>query len=133
MPFPSRTKESVGAAEEPAANPDEERAQAVEDDSADASEDGGGEAEEAETARPETVARPPVVASVKTPLRADTRQQALSLLDQVTGYYRVAEPTSPVPILTEEARRIAERDFMTLLSAFLPETALRSTVPVAES
>ena len=60
--------------------------------------------------------------------RAATRQQAFSLLDQVAVYYRAAEPTSPVPVIIERARQLADRDFMTLLKDFLPESTLRSIV-----
>jgi type VI secretion system protein ImpA len=68
-------------------------------------------------------------AAGRPPLEARTRQQALALLEQVNGYYRAAEPTSPVPILIERARRLAERDFMTLLKDFLPKEALRAMAP----
>jgi type VI secretion system protein ImpA len=59
--------------------------------------------------------------------RAATRQQAFALLDQVAAYYRVTEPTSPIPVLVERARALAARDFMSLLKDFLPESALRTT------
>ncbi|HET9903868.1 MAG TPA: type VI secretion system ImpA family N-terminal domain-containing protein [Xanthobacteraceae bacterium] len=58
--------------------------------------------------------------------KVESRQQALALLDQIAAYYRAAEPTSPIPIITDRARRLAERDFMTLLKDFLPEAALRT-------
>lgn len=60
--------------------------------------------------------------------QAATRQQAFILLDQVAAYYRTAEPTSPVPVIVERARHLADRDFMSLLKDFLPESALRSTI-----
>jgi type VI secretion system protein ImpA len=58
--------------------------------------------------------------------RAVTRQQAFALLDQVAGYYRATEPTSPIPVLLDRARALAARDFMSLLKDFLPESALRT-------
>jgi type VI secretion system protein ImpA len=62
-------------------------------------------------------------------LKAESRPQALALLDQVSVYYRAAEPTSPVPILVDRARRVAERDFMSLLKDFLPAEALKAATP----
>ena len=60
---------------------------------------------------------------------AATRQQAFALMEQVAAYYRITEPTSPIPVIVERARDVAGRDFMSLLKDFLPDTALRSTVP----
>ena len=37
------------------------------------------------------------------------------LLEQVGAYFRAAEPSSPMPFLTERARDLAERDFLSLL------------------
>jgi type VI secretion system protein ImpA len=50
-----------------------------------------------------------------------TRGDALGLLAQVGHYYRVVEPSSPVPLLTERAISLAERDFLGLLKDLLPE------------
>ena len=60
---------------------------------------------------------------------AATRQQAFALMEQVAAYYRITEPTSPIPVIVERARDLAGRDFMSLLKDFLPDTALRSTAP----
>jgi type VI secretion system protein ImpA len=54
-------------------------------------------------------------------LEAKTRGDAIRLLEQIGTYYRIAEPTSPVPFLTERARSFAERDFLSLLKELLPE------------
>jgi type VI secretion system protein ImpA len=56
---------------------------------------------------------------------AKSRADAIRLLDQIGSYYRVAEPSSPVPLLTERARNFAERDFLSLLKELLPEGALK--------
>jgi type VI secretion system protein ImpA len=58
----------------------------------------------------------------KSPLRADDRQTALALLQEIGAYYRVAEPSSPISILVERGRKLAEQDFMGLLQEFLPES-----------
>jgi len=54
------------------------------------------------------------------------RAQALALLDQVHQYFRRAEPSSPVPMLCERARALAERDFMGVLRDVLPRDALKN-------
>jgi type VI secretion system protein ImpA len=54
------------------------------------------------------------------------RAQAIALIDQVHRYFRRSEPSSPVPMLCERARALAERDFMAVLRDVLPKDALRS-------
>jgi type VI secretion system protein ImpA len=56
----------------------------------------------------------------------ENRAQALGLLDQVGAYFRNAEPSSPVPFLTDRARELAQRDFLSLLRDVLPEGALKT-------
>ena len=58
--------------------------------------------------------------------RVESRSQAIALLDQVQRYFRAAEPGSPVPMLCERARALAERDFMGVLRDVLPKSALRN-------
>ena len=58
-------------------------------------------------------------------LRARTRDDAIRLLEQIATYYRAAEPSSPIPFLTERARSFAQRDFLSLLKEILPEGALK--------
>ena len=55
---------------------------------------------------------------------ANSRGQALALLDAVAAFLRAEEPSSPVPWLIERARALAERDFLTILRAVLPPGAL---------
>src|SRR5204862_1275720 len=47
-------------------------------------------------------------------LEAKTRGDAIRLLEQIGTYYRLAEPSSPVPFLTDRARSFVERDFLSL-------------------
>jgi type VI secretion system protein ImpA len=54
-----------------------------------------------------------------------SRSQALALLDQVAAYFRAAEPSSPIPFLIERARDLAQRDFLSVLKALLPEDTLK--------
>ena len=55
-----------------------------------------------------------------------SRAQAIALLDQVQRFFRHAEPSSPVPMLCDRARALAERDFMGVLREVLPKAALKS-------
>jgi type VI secretion system protein ImpA len=55
-----------------------------------------------------------------------SRSQAIGLLDQVQRFFRAAEPSSPVPMLCERARALAERDFMGVLRDVLPKAALKN-------
>jgi type VI secretion system protein ImpA len=56
----------------------------------------------------------------------ESRGQALFLLGQVASYFRVSEPSSPIPLLTDRARDLAQRDFLSLLQDVLPEGALKT-------
>ncbi len=58
-------------------------------------------------------------------LEVKARQDALALLDQVGVFYRVTEPSSPIPLLTERARSLAERDFLGLLKDVLPGVGVK--------
>lgn len=57
---------------------------------------------------------------------AKTRAEALRLLEQTVAYYRVAEPSSPLPQLIDRARELASRDFLSLLKQVLPSEAFGS-------
>ena len=58
--------------------------------------------------------------------RVASRAQAIALLDQVQRYFRHAEPSSPVPMLCDRARALAERDFMGVLREVLPKASLKN-------
>jgi type VI secretion system protein ImpA len=51
---------------------------------------------------------------------AQSRQEALAILEQISSYYRNAEPSSPIAVIAERARGLADRDFMSLLKELLP-------------
>jgi type VI secretion system protein ImpA len=57
---------------------------------------------------------------------AENRTQALDLLSKVASFFRVAEPSSPIPFLVDRARELAQRDFLSLLNEVLPEGALKT-------
>jgi type VI secretion system protein ImpA len=54
-----------------------------------------------------------------------SRNEALALLEQVGAYFRAAEPSSPIPFLTERARDLAQRDFLSVLKSLLPPDSLK--------
>ena len=58
--------------------------------------------------------------------RVESRSQAIVLLELVQRYFRVSEPSSPVPMLCERARALAEQDFMGVLRDVLPKSALKN-------
>jgi type VI secretion system protein ImpA len=69
---------------------------------------------------------PPHEAAGRPRYRVESRSQAIALLEQVQRFFRRAEPSSPVPMLCERARALAERDFMGVLKDVLPKTALKN-------
>jgi type VI secretion system protein ImpA len=56
---------------------------------------------------------------------ANTRPEAIALIEKVIAYYQVAEPTSPVPLLLERAIQLSTMKFMDLLENVLPTGSLR--------
>ncbi|MBB4019875.1 type VI secretion system protein ImpA [Chelatococcus caeni] len=57
---------------------------------------------------------------------ATSRREALTLIEAVGAYYRTAEPSSPIPLLTDRACGLAQRDFLGLLKDVLSDQ-LRSS------
>jgi type VI secretion system protein ImpA len=55
-----------------------------------------------------------------------SRPEAIALLEQVQRFFRKSEPSSPIPMLCERARGMAERDFMSVLREVLPKAALKT-------
>ncbi len=50
-----------------------------------------------------------------------SRQDALRALDAVADYFRHNEPSSPVPLLLERAKRLVSKDFLEVLAEIAPE------------
>jgi type VI secretion system protein ImpA len=65
------------------------------------------------------------VTSAAPRLVATTRPESVALLQKVLEYYRVAEPSSPVPLLVERAIDMSSRNFIELLGSVLPEGSLK--------
>jgi type VI secretion system protein ImpA len=51
-----------------------------------------------------------------------TRADAMRLLDLVLDYYRRYEPSSPLPLLLERARRLADKNFIDILRDLAPDS-----------
>jgi type VI secretion system protein ImpA len=62
----------------------------------------------------------PAAAARAVRVAARSRQEATALLEQVGAFYRAHEPASPIPLLTERACGLSQRDFLTLLKDVLP-------------
>jgi type VI secretion system protein ImpA len=75
-------------------------------------------------ASPTSEGSPSAAGSAK--YRVESRVQAIALLEQVQRFFRHAEPSSPVPMLCDRARALAERDFMGVLREVLPKAALKT-------
>ncbi|MDN5870688.1 MAG: type VI secretion system protein TssA [Nitrococcus sp.] len=52
---------------------------------------------------------------------ARSRQEAIRALDGVLRYFRSHEPSSPVPLLLERAKRLIDRNFMEILEDIAPD------------
>ena len=68
--------------------------------------------------------RPPVGAGHGAPattrFEAKSRDDAAALIASVEAYFRLAEPSSPVPLLLARARALIGRDFAALLPQLFP-------------
>lgn len=113
------------AADEPAGEADEPAEEAEEPEPAAAAE------EVAEEPGEETEEESKEEAEVGPQFWANTRPEALSLIEKVIAYYQVAEPTSPVPLLLERGIQLSSMKFMDLLENVLPSGSLRRPEPDA--
>lgn len=50
-----------------------------------------------------------------------SRQDAVRALDAVAAFYRQAEPSSPIPLLLERAKRLVSKDFLEVLADIAPD------------
>lgn len=55
-----------------------------------------------------------------------TRADALRLLDLVSRYYQRFEPSSPLPLMIERVRRLAEKDFIDILRDLAPDGLMQA-------
>jgi len=57
-----------------------------------------------------------------------TRADAMRLLDLVLDYYRRYEPSSPLPLLLERARRLADKNFIDILRDLAPDSVTQAQI-----
>jgi type VI secretion system protein ImpA len=67
------------------------------------------------------VAQRPAVITAAALTEVTTRADALRLLDLVTQYYQRFEPSSPLPMLIERARSLADKNFLDVLRDLAPD------------
>jgi type VI secretion system protein ImpA len=60
-----------------------------------------------------------------------TRADALRLLDLACQYYRRYEPSSPLPLLVERARSLADKDFLDILRELAPDGLMQAQTIVS--
>lgn len=58
---------------------------------------------------------------------ANSRPEAIDLMNKVLAFYRVAEPSSPVSLIIERALELSSKNFIELLGNVLPDGSLKVT------
>jgi type VI secretion system protein ImpA len=79
------------------------------------------EAEPGASVVEQAVARRPGGVTAASLTEVTTRADALRLLDLVCQYYVRFEPSSPLPMLIERARRLADKNFLDILRDLAPD------------
>jgi len=66
---------------------------------------------------------PGVAAATARPIGGEvaSRDDVRQVLDKVCEYYRRSEPSSPVPLLLERAKRLVEKDFLEIINELAPD------------
>jgi type VI secretion system protein ImpA len=57
-----------------------------------------------------------------------SRDDAIRLIDRVSEYFRKNEPSSPVPLLLQRAKRLVAKDFMEILQDLAPDGLAQAQV-----
>jgi len=70
---------------------------------------------------PEPAAPEPEVPAGPVVFRAPTRAAAADILQATEAFYRVVEPSSPIPVLLARARSYLNRDFASILGEIIPK------------
>jgi len=73
------------------------------------------------TAAVASAAQRPAVATAAALTEVTTRADALRLLDLAAQYYQRYEPSSPLPLLIERARALADKNFIDILRDLAPD------------
>lgn len=60
------------------------------------------------------------VAPLVAPGAISSQQDVIAALDRIIAYYAAHEPSSPLPVLLQRARRLVGKDFWTIINDLLP-------------
>ena len=85
----------------------------------------------AEGAPAAAVPRPAGAVTAASLAEVTTRADALRLLDLACQYYRRYEPSSPLPLLVERARSLADKDFIDILRELAPDGLMQAQMIVS--
>jgi type VI secretion system protein ImpA len=55
-----------------------------------------------------------------------TRQDAIRALDAVAAFFKQTEPSSPIPLFLERAKRLVSKDFLEVLADIAPEAVAQA-------
>jgi type VI secretion system protein ImpA len=64
------------------------------------------------------------------PVRGDirSREDVIRMLDKICEYYKNHEPSSPLPLLLQRAKRLVRKDFMEILKDIAPDAVKQAEV-----
>ena len=79
---------------------------------------GSGDAAAAATAQDGQAAAPPPPTA---PGEINSRDDVIKALDRISEYFNKNEPSSPIPLLMQRAKRLVSQDFMSLLKDLAPD------------
>lgn len=65
-------------------------------------------------------------AGVRAPGAIGTRDDAMKTLDAVAAFFRANEPSSPVPLFIERAKRLVGKDFLAVLEDVIPDSVAQA-------
>lgn len=67
-----------------------------------------------------TPATAPAAGGTGVPGALNSREDVVRALDAICDYYRRHEPSSPIPLLMQRAKRLATMDFMAIIRDLAP-------------
>ncbi len=65
-------------------------------------------------------------AGIRAPGAIGTRDDAVKALEAVAAFFRSSEPSSPVPLFIERAKRLVGKDFLTVLEDVIPDSVAQA-------
>ena len=65
-------------------------------------------------------------AVLRAPGAIGTRDEAMKTLDAVAAFFRTTEPSSPIPLFIERAKRLVGKDFLAVLEDVIPDSVAQA-------